>query len=447
MDENIILTPKQEVAVHLACEWYGSSNKYGPFILTGVAGSGKTTLINFIINELNIPCDRVAFASYTGKAASVLNRKGLPATTIHKLIYKVVFPEHYKDIKDYDSFNDMVKDQEAEKIENYEQNSNNLLECEFVLKSKDEMTSFYDLIVIDEISMVNKDLLDDLLSFKIPIIACGDPFQLQPVGGECNDLINHPHIFLDEPLRQALDSPIIYLSNKIRNGGKLSIGNYGKDVKIGYKNRINESCYLNADQILCGKNITVNNINKMYREKFLKTSSPFPQIGEKLICLKNNYNIIYEENGLVQPLVNGLTCIFEGQNSYYKKERVLLASLRPDYFENINNFVIPIDYLYFKLNLKDDKYFYENSKEYIDEEEENEGNTFFDLLLERKDFEINYNNKINKFNFGYCITVHKAQGSQYKKVLLINEYLNRNTYKNWLYTAITRAEEKLIIVL
>lgn len=453
MEENIILTPKQEKAVKSVIYWWNNEHSIRPFVLTGIAGSGKSTLINFIVKELGLKENEISFVSFTGKAASVLNRKGLPATTIHKLIYNVKFDdlidENNEDEKEYyssDNLLNTIVNNEKKRIEKKkrENKKNDSLDVSFILKDKDELKHLK-LIIVDEISMVNKQLLNDLMSFNIPIIACGDPFQLQPVGGESNDLINHPDVFLDEPLRQSLDSPIVYLANQIRNGIRIRPCILGNDVKVTYKNKLDDSYYINADQILCGKNVTVNTINKKYREEFLKIFTPTPKNGEKLICLKNNYNLSCIENGILQPLVNGLTCIFEENVGYYNRERVLLANVKPDYFDNNQFKNIHIDWLYFKLNLKDDKHFFENLDKIVEDEEDDMN--YKELFLERKYFEYNHGLRINKFAYGYCITVHKSQGSQYKKVLLINEFLNRNTYNNWLYTAITRAEEKLVIAL
>lgn len=396
------LTAKQEFGIKLTKQWWENEKIKRPFILTGIAGSGKTTLINKIIEELEVNEDEVAFVCFTGKAASILNKKGLPATTIHRLIYNPELNEETNELK----FN--LKESLSEKLK---------------------------LIIIDEISMVSQDIMRDILSFKIPIIGCGDPFQLQPVSGEVNDLINHPDIFLDEPLRQSLDSPIVYLANKVRKKQKINLGNYQDLVQIISKNNIPLDYFVRSDQILAGKNITVTNLNKYYRRVIMNIESDSPVIGDKLLCLKNNYDIEIEESGISQPLVNGLTGYLREVIETDHKLQTYSINLRPDYFENNYYKNIKIDKIYFDKNIKDDNYIFQNMEIYKD------------IIKERKKYEKLFGNKINKFTYGYCITVHKAQGSQWEKVFLINEYLNRDTYYNWLYTGITRAEKELIIAL
>ena len=137
----MILTRKQEEGLKIAVERHRAHEKYT--VIAGYAGTGKSTLVQFIIAALNLNADDVAYVTFTGKAASVLRHKGCPnAMTAHKLLYY----------------------------------SKRMPSGKFVFKPRPILEGNYSLIVVDEISMLPKDLWELLLSHNIPVIACGDPF-------------------------------------------------------------------------------------------------------------------------------------------------------------------------------------------------------------------------------------------------------------------------------
>lgn len=186
----LVLTDKQNYAKNSCVYWY--KNKTKPtFTIAGVAGSGKSTIIEIIIEEMGLDKKNVRYCAYTGMASNVLIRKGNPATTIHKLIYDPI----------------EVQDEKTKRKK-------------IVFKLKETLDEDIRLIVVDEVSMVSQKMLDELLSFGIPILATGDPKQLPPIGSGMNKLLDNPDVFLDEPLRQALDNPIIYIANLLRQGIK-----------------------------------------------------------------------------------------------------------------------------------------------------------------------------------------------------------------------------------
>ena len=403
MNINLItLTPKQEKALKLAKEWWNNEKNERPFVIAGIAGSGKTTVLNSIIELLNLSIKDVAFVAYTGMAASVLTRKGNPATTIHKLIY------------------DPIVDNEKNEIN-------------FQLKK--ELSKNLKLIIVDEISMVSNRLLDDLRSFNIPILASGDPCQLPPVMDNMNNLLNSPDIFLDEPLRQSLENPIIWLANKARKGEYINYDLYGNNAIVIRRNEIRRSMYKEADQIIACKNNTVDQINRFYR-KFIKQieHSPYPKDGEKLICLRNNWDNKIIENGIEQYLTNGLIGYCYDIKNYYKPLETFRMTFQPGYFNEKKFNKILVDGLYFSDGIKNDSTMYQNLDRYGK------------IIGKRNDYTDEKLEKINKFTYGYAITCHKSQGSEYNNVLFIAEFLNKELYNKSLYTGITRAKNKLILV-
>ncbi|MDL4840212.1 ATP-dependent DNA helicase [Aquibacillus rhizosphaerae] len=380
---SISLTDSQKQAVHKVEKWYKTpANQV--FVFAGYAGTGKTTCVHYLLDYLNINYQRVAFVSPTGKASLVLTENSggkYQGTTIHKLIYKV---DEY---------------------------------VGFILKEKAELAS-YDLIICDEASMISKEVLHDLLSFDVKVLFLGDRGQLDPVGDR-NDILENPDVELTEIHRQAKDNPIIYLSGRIRAGEKIKPGKYGENAVVFDKKQIDlkSEIFINlaarASQVLCGKNDTRNFLNQSIRRN-LGIEDHLPVDGEKLICLRNNWNQSIDGTSLV----NGMTGLAQNIDYHVKKDKMiqkvcLRMKFKPDFldkaFENI-------------LLLHSD---FENKREILYREEVN---------------------LYDKFDFGYAITTHKSQGSQYENVLIYNEVLNYKNDAKWLYTAITRATNNVILI-
>lgn len=239
-------------------------------------GTGKSTLVKFLVHALegqfNInPKKDICYAAFTGKACQVLQKKGNnPTSTLHKLLW------NYK-IKGEKKF-------EREPI--------------FPLE--------YKIVIVDECSMIDHELLMELSKHReCHFIFLGDPGQLPPIlsgtGQTGYDLLTtSAHIFLDEVMRQAQDSEIIKLSMDIRQGKKLQ--NFkGKEVQILNKEELIDGMLLWADQIICATNATRVELNNRIRK--LKGFGEQPEDGDKVICLKNDWDIFSDKG---QPLVNGI---------------------------------------------------------------------------------------------------------------------------------------------
>jgi len=386
----IDLSSDQEKALQKLLDWYASENKK-PFItLGGYAGTGKTTLISVLrhkLNEQNIKL-RVAFCAYTGKASRVLRIKLIESKamfdqdfigTIHSLIYSPIV------------------DESSEEIIGWEK--------------KEEIEA--DLIIIDEASMVDSVIWNDLMSYKVIIIAVGDHGQLPPIRGTFN-LMENPILRLEEIHRQERENPIINLSIMARQEGKIPFGKFGKNIfrlnnnEVESQERITELLqnYDNDTLVLCGYNKTRIKLNNFIRGSF-DFNSPFPQTNDRVICLRNNHvKKIY--NGMI-----GTICkIGEKNKDWYKTE-------------------IQMD----------------------GEEKKYKGIIFSKQFNQIQGVNFTQDRRLTKegdlFDFGYALTVHKAQGSQAKRVILFEERFSKmddNQWRRWLYTGITRAEEELFII-
>jgi exodeoxyribonuclease V len=379
------------------------------FRLFGYAGTGKTTLASFLAQlvtegDEKIPKGRVLFSAYTGKAASRLIMKGnKESSTIHSLIYHPVI------------------DDDTGRVLGFTLNHESPLK-------------FSALLIVDEVSMVNEEIARHLLSFGIPILCLGDPGQLPPVEGEGWFINAVPDYMLTDVARQAKDSPIIHLATLARLGKEIEYGRYSESVLVLPSDRSVADKYLNwADQVLCGTNVTRKGLNLRMRELSGKSRRDpvFPVKGEKLICLKNN-----AERGLLngtswvcsKPEVRPMKIL-----TNYKEYRAGLEAAR------WADSRFPA--LWFKaksLDLQDS-----NGDPLIVRDIQVSAHMFNPNLPEPP-----YREMANaeQFDFGGCITTHKAQGSEWKNLMLVNEsHFFREHAEKHLYTGITRAQEGLVL--
>lgn len=347
-------------------------------LATHKSGTGKSTLVQYIIKELNIQEKYIAYVAYTGRAALVLKNKGCPgATTAHKLLY------HTTELPD-GTFEHTPKEKPDKPLK---------------------------LIIVDEVSMLEKSQWDILMKWGIHVICLGDNFQLPPINQD-NGILQHPHIFLDEVMRQAQDSEIIRLSMDIREGKNLHCFK-GKDVWVVPKDSISDRMLSTADIVLCGKNATRYFLNqKIRRLRWKDQYKDEPIDGDKIICLKNYWSY----GDLANGLIGNISSIDKSDDFFLKTK--LMADFETD------------DDAFYDLSM--DYQLFTNGKPLVD-----------------KDNWKMYPKEIRpmEFDYAYAITVHKSQGSEYGKVVLFNEYLgkDRESYLRWLYTGVTRSSEKLVI--
>lgn len=436
---DIILNKQQEEAVKKIERWYNTPGKIGSkqiFILAGYAGTGKTTVINYLVNNvLNIEMEKLAFATPTGKAASILIQKGIKtACTVHRLIY-------------------LAKESE-------ELDSKGKHKTIFVKKTE---IPKYDLIILDEVSMISKNMMKDILSFNCPVLAMGDPGQLPPVMAEKLDLLEHPDYMLTEIARQAADNPIIQLSMKARKGEFIREGRYGDDVIVMDRNRLPEDVLnkiLNsADQIICGKNSTRIKIND-YMRALNGHTSVTPEDGEKIICYMNNYEIDLNEQHEYQ-LVNGLIGTVNNFKIKNESEDIAVLDFKPDFLPNITTDIISDAGGFLRDEFTYDRHqkiytledgSYTIKRQIFTRVQKSDPERYAEHL---KEIAIEVKNRkqatnevqISQFMYGYCITVHKAQGSEWNNVVVFDESDAFPGCRNqFLYTAITRAKKKLVIL-
>ena len=414
----IELTHDQENAKNMIVEWYVNTDDQA-FVLSGYAGTGKTFLIDYVVREvlcLKVGSEAV-FVSPTGKAAANLVRCGTLAGTVHSLIY----------MRDKDDFD---VDENGEIIEREE--------LTFVKREKiDEKIR---LIVIDEASMLNEWILRDLLSFGVKCLFCGDGAQLPPVSGTC-PLLAEPNYTMKEIVRQAADNPIIKVATMARKGERIPYGNYGDKVCVLAKNALSEAerkrLFLKADQIICGRNRTRVSLNREIRGyKGIAPDAFLPVEGEKLICTLNDWEKALDK-GLKFYLVNGIIGTAEEVKESY--DDLATMEFTADFLNE--SVKVPFDTGIFTVG----RYLHSYGERAVTlSNGEVVGEDNFELL---RKFRAVADEPVCRFEFAYAVTCHKAQGSEFDFVIVFDESWAFGEAKDrWLYTAITRAREKLLII-
>ena len=416
--ENVVLTSDQENAKNLIREWYFNTADR-VFVLSGYAGTGKTFLIDYVVREvlrLKIG-EEAVFVSPTGKAAANLVKNGTLAGTVHGLIYM-------RDGEEFDV------DENGEIIE----------QKELTFIKREKIDENIRLIIIDEASMINETVLGDLLSFNVKCLFCGDGAQLPPVNGSC-PLMEYPNYTMKEIVRQAADNPIIRVATMAREGKRIPYGNYDDKVCVIGRNGLSPSerkrIFLKADQIICGRNKTRMELNREIRRyKGIPEDAVLPIDGEKLICTLNDWEKPLDEEEKFY-LVNGII----GTASEIKESFDDLATMEFQADFMPQSVKVPFDTAIFTCGAYRHLYG-ERAVTLVDGTVVHEGN--FALLHKLRSVS---EEPICRFEFAYAVTCHKAQGSEFDFVVVFDESWAFGEEKNrWLYTAITRAKDKLLII-
>jgi exodeoxyribonuclease-5 len=402
-------SPQQDAALKAVDAWLKTDQQV--FRLFGYAGTGKTTLAKHIAEGVQ---GTVLFAAPTGKAANVMHQKGcVGACTLHSLIYIVTGKSQLKlkkleqELAELLAITNNAPDFAAAAVakaqarlpvcrKEIEVERKALAAPAFTLNENSPLLDAA-LLVLDEGSMIGGREGEDLLSFGIKILVLGDPAQLPPVKGAgffTND--DRPDFLLTEVHRQAADSPIIHLATLARNQDPIPVGNYGESLVLNTKP--DPAAALACDQVLAGRNKTRRAINSRVRQ--LRGMEGLLVPCDRLVCLRND-----GDTGLLNGSLWNVQGV-GGSDGHFPiitvesddDGRLVDCPVHPEPFRG-------------------------------------EDLPFWARL------------EAQEFDYGYCLTVHKSQGSQWQDVMVFDEsWCFRQDRWRWLYTGITRAAEKLTIV-
>lgn len=415
----------QKTALSSIRKWARRKSDPQVFRLFGYAGTGKTTIAKEIYDSF----PGTLCAAFTGKAVTVLQSKGMfKSMTIHSLLYVPVLDEATGKVRF-----------EARGPKS---------------RGEDDPLEECPLIIVDEVSMVNEELAWGLLGLGKKLLVMGDPFQLPPVEGDAYFMDKgSPDVMLTEVHRQAKDNPVIQLSMDIRNGvyrkgastdvlpteGGIAFVDKSKfDKDHGFRTQA-----LNwQSQMIVGMNRTRRILNTQTRQhQGIEDEEILPKPGEKLVCLRNDR---------VQGLLNGsLWNVVAAGKPRMRKVRPTDGNMNR-FLDGSGYLLYPRDYEpkikagknvvvnAFPMKLKSLDFDSPPIKTYSPT----------DLFLSTE-HQLDWRQLLGlgMFDFGYALTCHKSQGSQFDNVLLFDESrVFREQGARWLYTAVTRTVQNLTII-
>lgn len=386
--------PTQQAAALQSVQGWLQGGTEQVFRLFGYAGTGKTTLARHLAEGVDGP---VFFAAYTGKAAHVLRSKGcVGATTIHKLIYLPRFKSKARldALEDRLTQMDPADPARPKLLKEVEAERENMRRPAFNLNLDSDLNGAK-LLVVDEVSMVDEQTARDLESFGCKILVLGDPAQLPPVRGTGHYTEAQPDFMLTDIHRQAKDNPILSLATQLRNKEMPAVGRYGDSSVRG---KMDASDALTVEQMIVGKNETRHAFNARVRglKGFEGTD---PVAGDKVVCRHNSRAYSFLMNGTLAQvresrvltedrLMVGITA--DGQDVTVQAHRQPFTGGKPPWYET---------------------------------------------------------NEAEELHYGYALTAHNAQGSQWDSVLVYDESgVFRQDRWRWLYTAVTRAARRVDLI-
>lgn len=419
----LTFSPQQDTALQLISRWYKGDHRM-PFVLNGYAGTGKTTIAKYLPEMIGASDpSEVIYTAFTGKAALQLRRKGCPkATTLHKLLYKPLEKEKTKLQELAKQLQGaLVNDPTAQDPVTRAIKTALIAERRRVMAPSWSTNPDYDriekakIIVVDESSMVDEKIAKDLLELGLPIIYCGDPFQLPPVRGK-SPVSEYPvNMTLTEVHRQALENPILRVATELRNGKynlsqQLSRHVTGSEELIYEVKTVENTTYEDYrghDQVLCGRNATRSKLNHRTRAKRLASGEVRDTPGS---CLGEGDRVVFLRNDYDEDVFNGTIGIVDTVLEGDKDEDHIIVSGSTD---------------------EDTFDAYEVWAGILKGQEISEAPRFTQVI-----------------DLAYALTVHKSQGSEWDSVLVQYEPIGRGTdQQRWLYTAMTRARKKCTIVM
>jgi exodeoxyribonuclease-5 len=409
-------------AINFARRHVAGSPELSPFIwIAGLAGTGKTTLVPHIILESGIPHDRIAYLTVGHKAnrvgAAMLHAAWLTEVqcrTIHSLLFAPPL--------DHDG--NLIKGKDGE--------------IPWIIRGLRRIHREFDLLIVDEASMVGSKLADLLRETGLPIIAIGDHGQLPPVKDGAGFAAGQPDYLLKTVHRQAWESPILRAAYGVREGKPLRFERVGNEIDLG-PFLFQEAEYSPSDareQAIVGMNRTrwqvINHIRAGYG-----FDSYLPMPGEKGICRATSYELGDLFNAEpVRFLAAAMGFRDDEETAAYIKENGLekfasvVSSIMVGDEDGRPKFPFPVNVSTF--------HFEQAERQRRRLPPLNDGD---DPLLDTS------LQKFVQLDFDHAITCHQAQGSQYERVVVYDDMpCQPKDYRmRWLYTAFTRARRQLVV--
>ena len=400
------LTKDQKNAFAIYMDWKNSkkSTKNQVLRIGGVAGTGKTTLLKYIIGASKLDSKNCIVASYTGQAVNVLRRSGVLSKTLHSTFMTA-------------KEEPLIKDGKIVKHRGIPVTITKWVPVKHI-------PSAVKLIIIDEASFLSEQFEKQICSYGCPVLELGDPVQLPPVTGKQCFRFDNLDYFMTQVMRQNESSEIYQLSQIIRNGDSIRNHMFTKEVRVLLEQDTIEDTFFqffpyfkHADMIITATNKQRQNIVDLYRKHIISTTSPYPIKGEPLICRKNAWSMTIGQ----YPLTNGTIGTAKhtvARSSVDSSNGVYYIDFQPNFIDNDYYDNLMCDASFLLESFGPDKY---NKKFY---------------------------SPGHKLEYAHAITVYSSQGAQAERVLYMDSYFKGDDeYRmRTRYTAVTRAMSRLYYV-
>jgi exodeoxyribonuclease-5 len=390
---SVTLAPQQITALDRIGEWLQGPDPV--FSLQGYAGTGKTTIA---IKAAELSNGRIAYLAPTGKAASVMRRKGCEgAQTIHRALYRPKMKSTALLRELTDGLAKATTEAERQRLRDKIKIETQRVSTPGWDLRESSVLQNAELVIVDEASMVADSMLADIGRHAKKILCLSDPAQLPPVLGRSTLMEKPADMLLTDVHRQALDSPVLRAATAIRNGDSYK-GIITDEFSVVKAGDTDWDDYRSADQVLVATNATRGAMNTRFRQKL--NLSGLLAVGDRCVFLRNNYDL-----GVYNGTTGTVTAIPIGA-------------------------------------IDDDIWF---DADFETDEGPRPAMPLWTGAFGGKPFRFVPSEDIVPADYAYALTVHKAQGSEWNRVLVWDEYRKADRAR-WLYTAVTRAAKSCLIV-
>lgn len=393
----MILTNDQYYALGKLERWYRKNN-HQVIDISGIVGTGVWDVIQKFLDDFEFDPKEVMYLSYNQRQVVELAAQRRHAYYINGIIYK------YTRIVNFDSLSVINPQSEV-------------LDYQWKKEVRKSIKGFYKIIIVLDASLLDKNTLDDLMTFGLPIILLRDPWLIPSPNSYIAS--REPNITLFDPHPDLMKNPITYFSHRILHNEPLVSGNYD-NVSIVPRKQMNLYNLKSSDMVLTMNSQTRWDINKLYREKIMHLKTIENVVGERVIVMNTLYG---------HKLVN----------SDEKNIKVYLTKGMIGYLSKCNKHAINTKYV--PIEIKPEFYY----------------DTFTDLYMDR-----HYLNGVDtpsrqqipdeylQLQYAYALTPDLARLSHWDKVTVIadnNQTLDSIQMQSMLYTAVTRAHERLTLII
>lgn len=432
---------------------HGTSHDLRPLGLGGLAGSGKTTLVRYLETALDI---KIAFGTPTNKSAAVLRGKldedqKTRVRTYYSLLYRPYSRfwcgQTNEDVMELD---DGGGDDDLRQFSACWDGKPNIAQHECVVQEelkfgkRQHVGGYRSLIVLDEASMVSPERVEEIQSFGLPLLLVGDHGQLPPVKavGGLNQWMKRPDIVLTENHRQGEASGIVTAALSVRERGILEHGRYGDGSTVCASAQTNPEILNVMDPvrfqpgpdrvIICHTNAVRAQVNRQFHAFLSEKTNPV--VGDRVVALQNIECVAVDRNekGDWVPRRGGeeadfLVAVENVYNGCTGTVRHLVESHRS--YQRTQSLIIELD---------------------ADSKGEPGTHVRTPVLLaqfgKEKALPLNErpHGQHHLWDYAYALTAHKAQGSEFDDVIVLDTH--PPDYKSWLYTAMTRAKNRLLVI-